>query len=129
VRSVERAPRKFEQRKIDMSMFNSDAEFEAYVAQQQAELAGGEEQPSNASPAKGKSAFASWHSALIYVLPLVMIAAAFGFHLRNQSMKPQDRRNAWDKILGTTAWATGREYNANASSITEQFTLKKKKKK
>lgn len=112
-----------------MPMFESDAEFEAYVAKQQAELAGGEEQPLNTPPAKQESAFARWHTALIYVMPLVMIAAAFGFHLRNQSMKPQDRRNTWDKILGTTAWATGREYNANANSITEQFTLKKKPKK
>lgn len=111
-----------------MAMFNSDEEFEAYVAQQQAELTGTDVDHPAASR-KEKSAFASWQSALVYMLPLVMVLAAFGFYLREQSMKPQDRRNTWDKILGTTAWATGREYNANANSITEQFTLRKKKKK
>ena len=109
-----------------MPMFESDAEFEAYVAQQQAELAGPEDQ----TPApKQKSAMERSFGVLSLVIPLIMVVlAGYFFYVKGPSVKGY-RNDPWDTILGTTAWLGGREYNKDADTLTDRLTFDKPLKK
>lgn len=105
-----------------MPMFKTEEEFEAYVAQQQAELAG----PVGQSPAQPKpTAFEEWQRVLTLVVPLAMVAlAGYFFWVNGPGAKPQ-HKDPWDKIFGTMAWLGGREYNADADNLTDRMTFDK----
>lgn len=106
-------------------MFESDEAFEAYVAQQQAELTG--EDPAAAPPDQRpqKTALEEWSLVLAAVVP-IGLAAVVGLFVWNNAPDPsRASHDPWDNILGTAAWATGREYNADAVTLTERLTLRK----
>ena len=110
-----------------MPMFETEEEFEAYLAHQQAEVDAdrrGQAAGPATQPSKPASNFSAAGVATIAV-PVLLTIAGVVFVLNN---KHDQRRSDdfWDNALSTTAWATGREYNANAKTLTERFTLRKK---
>jgi hypothetical protein len=64
---------------------------------------------------------------LIYTIPFFTVIALFCCWQFGSNMKATKRTAVWDTIFGSTAKATGRQYNSNANSLTEQLTLRKKK--
>lgn len=107
-----------------MSMFNSDEEFEAYVAQQQQELAEQAGDGAAPQPPQQKGAMEQCNRVLATVIP-VALAGIIGYFVWTST---PDRRSIshdpWDNILGTAAWISGRQYNANADTLTERLTLR-----
>ncbi|TWT77698.1 hypothetical protein Pla123a_14940 [Posidoniimonas polymericola] len=112
-----------------MPMFESDEAFETYVAQQQAELTGEENSGGGDGPQPvtrpQKTALEEWNLVLAAIVPLGL-AAVIGLFVWSNAPDPANvSSDPWDNILGSAAWATGREYNADADSLTERLTLRK----
>lgn len=110
-----------------MPMFDSDEAFEAYVAQQQAELAGEtpDAEPQAAAPKPSKGPLERCTTLLTVLVPLGLIILGGAFVWNNAPDRSRVSHDPWDNILGTAAWATGREYNADADTLTERLTLRK----
>ena len=112
-----------------MPMFNSDEEFEKYVAQQQAELVGDAQVAEESTqPRRQKGGLELWQKALGVVVPAALILVVGVFLFREPANSRPTHHDPWDKILDTAAWVGGREYNANADSLTERLTFRKKRK-
>ncbi len=103
-----------------MPVFKSDAEFEAYVTQQQADLVAewGPAEP----PARPPVAMIKLQRLLGIVVPLAVIVV-LGIWYKNYITAPRQYTDTWDCILDSAAWVGGREYNANANTLTDRLTF------
>ena len=110
-----------------MTMIQSDEEFAAYLAQQQRELAG--DQPVAEPLPPKKSVLESWQRVMSIVIPLALLGVLTLFAWQNLAGSSNSSKDPWDKILGTAAWIGGREYNADADTLTERLTFRKPRKK
>ena len=111
-----------------MTMIPSDEEFEAYLAQQQAELARASE-PAAPSPAPRQGTLEGSQRVLGVVMPIALIAVVGVIVWRSGALGPSKYDNPWDKMLDTAAWMGGREYNADADTLTERLTFRNPRKK
>ncbi len=99
-------------------------EFQSYIENQQKELEA--EGLANKPAAKPKSKRVFSFDWLVYTIPFfAVLAFTFCSWDYTTKMSASKRSAFWDKILGSTAKATGRKYNSNAQSLTERFTFGK----
>ena len=101
-----------------MSEPQSKAEFEEYLAQVQSNSAS----PQSAQPSFRRSAFGRiWHWTGI-LGALAIFALCFSYVGKKHDA--DESKQFWDWFLGTAADWTGREYNPDAETLTEQLTLR-----
>lgn len=110
-----------------MPMFETEEEFEAYVERQQAELEAQGIISTKPAQAPGLSAQERTLKTLNLIVPVLALCVAIAAFVLTQSENRDKSYDPWDNILGSVAAMTGTEYNANADSLTERLTFRKKK--